>query len=237
MHLVKEPSMTEFVGKSEASSGDKKEIKSLNYRLSIACLFLALIGVVGLDQISKIQAEKELMVWSDAKDLDQYQGKRVPLLAIGERPPANPKDGRFFISLNLNYVRNQGAAWGAFSKIADNIRVPFFYGVTVVAVFMIFFFLKTTPKEHRLARYALTLILSGAIGNFIDRIRLGYVIDWIDVNWNILGWRYYFPNFNVADSAITTGVTFLLIDMLILEAIRQKKRGSLQEETATVEQS
>ncbi len=229
--------MTEFVGKSEASSGDKKEIKSLNYRLSIACLFLALIGVVGLDQISKIQAEKELMVWSDAKDLDQYQGKRVPLLAIGERPPANPKDGRFFISLNLNYVRNQGAAWGAFSKIADNIRVPFFYGVTVVAVFMIFFFLKTTPKEHRLARYALTLILSGAIGNFIDRIRLGYVIDWIDVNWNILGWRYYFPNFNVADSAITTGVTFLLIDMLILEAIRQKKRGSLQEETATVEQS
>jgi signal peptidase II len=73
----------------------------------------------------------------------------------------------------------------------------------------------------------LTLILSGAIGNFIDRIRYGFVIDWIDVRWNLLGWRYDFPNFNIADSAITVGVSLLLIDMLILESIRQKK-GNLE---------
>ena len=210
----------------------KKNAESLErpnrYFIKMAFLSIAVIitGVVGLDQISKIHAEKELMVWTHDENLDEYQGRRLPLLSFGERLSASPKSKTFFISFNLNYVRNQGAAWGAFSKMDDKFRVPFFYGVTTIAVIMIMFFFKTTPREHRLARYALVLIFSGAVGNFVDRIRLGYVIDWIDVNWNILGWRYYFPNFNIADSAITVGVSFLLFDMIVLETIRQKTAKS-----------
>ena len=67
------------------------------------------------------------------------------------------------------------------------------------------------------------MILSGAIGNFIDRLRVGYVIDWIDVRWNIAGWSYSFPNFNVADSCISVGVFMLLLDALLLEMLRRKK--------------
>jgi signal peptidase II len=70
------------------------------------------------------------------------------------------------------------------------------------------------------------LILSGAIGNFLDRVRFGYVIDWIDVRWNLLGWRYDFPNFNFADSCITVGVSFLLVDMLILEGLRSRAHAA-----------
>jgi signal peptidase II len=124
--------------------------------------------------------------------------------------------------LGFNYVRNLGAAWGALSNLPDNVRVPFFYVVTIVAVFIIGLYIKTTPVEHRLTIFALGLILSGAVGNFIDRLRVGYVIDWIDVRWNLMGWRYDFPNFNVADSAITVGVLFLLFDMLVLESLRRR---------------
>jgi signal peptidase II len=127
-------------------------------------------------------------------------------------------------------VRNLGAAWGALSNLPDNIRVPFFYVVTIVAVFIIGLYIRSTPVEHRLAIFSLGLILSGAIGNFIDRLRLGYVIDWIDVRWNLVGWRYDFPNFNIADSAISVGVAFLLFDMAVLETLRRRS-----EKAATAE--
>ena len=90
-------------------------------------------------------------------------------------------------------------------------------------------YMRSTPAHHRLARFALCLIFSGAVGNFIDRIRLGYVIDWIDVEWNILGWTYNFPSFNVADSCITVGVTLLLFDLLFLEARRKVMTESVAE--------
>ena len=66
------------------------------------------------------------------------------------------------------------------------------------------------PDEARLPRLALAFILGGAIGNLIDRVRFGYVVDFIHVYWNQHSW----PDFNVADSAISTGVALLLLDML-----------------------
>jgi signal peptidase II len=178
------------------------------------------IGSVGLDQATKVHAQGTLMVWNEPSDPTLYQGQRYPIGALG-----NISEDRSvpYVYFGLNYVRNLGAAWGALSGLPSAIRIPFFYGVTIFAVIIIGLYLRSTPPHHRLATYALTLILSGAIGNFIDRIRYGYVIDWIDVRWNLLGWQYDFPNFNIADSAITVGVSLLLIDMLILESIRQKK--------------
>jgi signal peptidase II len=188
-------------------------------RLSILCLFFMLVGSIGLDQVTKVQAQSTLMVWTDASDPTLYQGQRFPVALVGDKAEADAP----YLYFGFNYVRNLGAAWGALSNLPDVVRIPFFYGVTIFAVIIIGLYLRSTPPHHRSATFALALILSGAVGNFIDRIRYGYVIDWIDVRWNILGWRYDFPNFNLADSAITGGVMLLLLDMLVFEAMRQKR--------------
>ena len=192
-----------------------------------AAIFLAImcLGSLVLDQATKIHSERELMKSSHPEDLKQYRGSYVPVWSTGSMEknplqPASPEE--FFLGFNLSYVRNQGAAWGFLSNLDDSIRIPFFYCVTLAAVILLFFYLKNTPLSHRLARFSLVLILSGALGNFLDRVRLGYVIDWIDVRWNILGWHYEFPNFNFADSAISVGIFFLLIDMAFLEQRRKK---------------
>jgi signal peptidase II len=194
----------------------------------ITCIALAVmaLGSVGLDQVTKSYAQSELMTYSDENDLSRYSGQRIPVVAFGDD---DRMSSQFYLSFGLNYVRNLGAAWGALSTLPDAIRVPFFYLVTIVAVIIIGLYMKNTPWEHRLARFSLVLILSGAIGNFIDRVVYGYVIDWIDVRWNIFSWRYNFPNFNVADSAITVGVACLMVDMLIFEGRRQAELDKSKE--------
>lgn len=187
--------------------------------LSIIWLFVMVVGSIGFDQVSKVHAQNTLMQWQDEKDPSLYQGQRYPLFSVGS---PNPSEGSLYLSMSFNYVRNLGAAWGALSHLPDSTRVPFFYAVTVLAVIIIGVYIRSTPVNHRVAIYALSLILSGAIGNFIDRFRLSYVIDWMDVRWNLFGWRYDFPNFNFADSCITVGVTLLMIDMIILESVRKR---------------
>ena len=189
-------------------------------RFALLLLVIMTIGSIGLDQVSKIHAQDKLMKWSDATDPSLYQGQRNPIFALGS---PLPEEGNLYFSFSTNYVRNLGAAWGALANLPEGVCGPFFYLVTLLAVIIIGVYLRSTPVHHRLAIFALGLILSGAIGNFIDRVRLGYVIDWIDVRWNLLGWRYDFPNFNIADSAITVGVTFLMFDMLVLERVRSRR--------------
>ena len=190
--------------------------------LSSLALLVMLLGSVGLDQSSKLMSEQQLMVWQHDADLKMYQGRAYPVWSSAPKPPARGS-GDFYLYLGFNYVRNQGAAWGMLANMDDKFRVPFFYGMTALAVIIILFYLKVTPFGHRLARLALVMILSGAIGNLVDRIRVGYVIDWIDVRWNIFGWSYSFPNFNVADSCISIGVFMLLLDATLLEILRRKK--------------
>lgn len=196
-------------------------------RKAFIALILMVIGSIGIDQVTKYFAEDKLMIWSDTTDLRQYRGQRLLLAEIGQWNPA-AEQPQLYVAMSFNYVRNQGAAWGILSDLNDAIRIPFFYLVTLVAVFIIGMYLKATPVNHRLARYALALILSGALGNLIDRMHLGYVIDFIDVRWIIpipfveTAWRYNFPNFNWADSCISVGVSFLIFDMLFLEPKRKK---------------
>ena len=190
-----------------------------HFSRSLLWLFLVILGSITLDQSSKVHAERTLRVWEDPSDLTAYRGRRVPLTALGNQYDAAGTSQ--YVSLNLNYVRNQGAAWGMLADAKDHFRIPFFFLVTAVALVALVMYFRATPPHHKLARYALALIFSGAIGNFIDRVRLGYVIDWIDVHWRVLGWQYYFPNFNVADAAITVGVVLLLVDTILLERQRQ----------------
>jgi signal peptidase II len=108
---------------------------------------------------------------------------------------------------HLTYVRNKGAAFGILAE--SSVRIPFFIGVSIVAMLGILWYVKCIRDNQRLALIALSLIFAGALGNLIDRIRLGEVIDFLDVFWR----SYHWPAFNVADSAITVGVTLLFIDM------------------------
>ncbi|MEZ4742498.1 MAG: signal peptidase II [Bdellovibrionota bacterium] len=196
-------------------------------RASIISLFIILIGSVGFDQVSKIHAEEKLMVYQDENNLKNYHGRQYPIWSTGA-PVAEEGKTPFYLSFNFNYVRNQGAAWGFLSDTHDSFRIPFFYMVTLIAVIAIGLYFKNTPLSHRLQRFALVSVFSGAVGNFLDRVRLGYVIDWIDVRWNLFGWSYNFPNFNFADSAITLGVGCLLVDAIILENLRNKRLKQIE---------
>lgn len=119
---------------------------------------------------------------------------------------------------HLTYVRNKGAAFGILAN--STVRIPFFITVSIVAMFAILWYIKRIRADQKLALFALSLVFSGAFGNLIDRIRLGEVIDFLDVFWK----GYHWPAFNVADSAITVGVTLLFIEMWLDE--RKKSAAS-----------
>ena len=196
-------------------------MKNPKKRAILLATALVLISVVA-DQITKVQAQRFLMVWSHETDSTLYQGSRRGVLQLGDDLLANQK--RPCLSLSLNYVRNPGAAWGSFAKMAPPVRKVLFHTLTVVAVGVIGYFLWVTPMANLFARYGLYCVLAGAVGNFIDRLRMGYVIDWVDIRWRVFGWRYSFPAFNIADVCISVGVALLIYDLLILEPRRQQQQ-------------
>jgi signal peptidase II len=112
---------------------------------------------------------------------------------------------------HITYLRNRGAA---FSFLAEaSWRLPFFIGVSFVASIAIIIAFHKLRDDQRLAQVSLAMIFSGAVGNLIDRVRLGEVIDFLDVHW----YRHHWPAFNVADSLICVGVFLLAVDMLLEE--------------------
>ncbi len=109
--------------------------------------------------------------------------------------------------INLTYVRNTG---GAFSLLADapaGLRIPLFVGVAFAAVVGLVWYLRSLPREDWLSRVACGLVLGGAVGNLVDRVLQGSVVDFVDVY--VAGWHW--PAFNVADSGISIGVVLLLL--------------------------
>ena len=113
-------------------------------------------------------------------------------------------DGLF----SITHVRNRGAAFSFLSNF--DYRRPFFVAITLVAMIAIIVTFRKLRDDQRLAAVSLSLIFSGAVGNLIDRVRLGEVIDFLDVYWQTHHW----PAFNVADSAICVGVALLALDMI-----------------------
>jgi signal peptidase II len=111
---------------------------------------------------------------------------------------------------NWRYVENPGAAWGLLANAADKLRVPFFIVISLAAIAFIISFFRKLPDSQLLLAVSLSLVFGGAIGNFIDRLHLNYVIDFID--WYV--GTSHWPTFNVADSAITSGVALLVIQWI-----------------------
>jgi signal peptidase II len=107
----------------------------------------------------------------------------------------------------LTYMRNQGAAF-SFLAGAGGWQRWFFVGLASLASVFIYFWVRKLDRSQRQEAIAWALVLGGALGNLIDRILYGYVIDFLDVYYGDWHW----PAFNVADSAITLGVALLLLD-------------------------
>ena len=118
---------------------------------------------------------------------------------------------------NITYLRNKGAAFGVLAH--SSYRLPFFIMVSLVAIAVIAVVFRRLRPDQKFTAFALSLIFSGALGNLIDRVRLGEVIDFLDAHW----YSHHWPAFNVTDSAICVGVFLLAIDMFIEEK-RQKTR-------------
>jgi signal peptidase II len=103
---------------------------------------------------------------------------------------------------SLTYIRNTGAAFGIFSGSAAAFRFPFLILFSTIAIGFILMMLRRLPDRETGLITALAFILGGAIGNLIDRIAYGEVIDFLDFYWS----RFHWPAFNLADSFITVGV-------------------------------
>ena len=141
-------------------------------------------AVVILDQITKIYIDGAMQLYQSIEVLENL--------------------------FNITYVRNKGAAFGILSGANESLRVPFFLVVSTIAIAVIIYMIYSYKEESKIFPLSLALILGGAIGNAIDRIRIGEVIDFLDVHW----YEHHWPAFNVADAAICIGVAFLIINML-----------------------
>jgi signal peptidase II len=120
---------------------------------------------------------------------------------------------------NLTLAHNSGAAF-SFLSTAGGWQRWFLSGASVVIMAILLIWLKRLPNAARLLPAAIALILSGAAGNLMDRLRFGYVVDFIDLH--VQG--YHWPAFNLADSAIVLGVALILIEGFIPQRLAKHKR-------------
>ncbi len=148
-------------------------------------IYLISAGVIALDQLSKILIVRSMTLY-----------ETIPVI----------KD-----IFHITYTRNKGVAFSMLSNIPDTFRVPFFALTTGAVIAVILWFFRGLIKKSGYVRVCFGLIVGGALGNFIDRVRIGEVIDFIEVGLNQnLKW----PIFNVADSCINIGVVMLLVYLI-----------------------
>lgn len=111
---------------------------------------------------------------------------------------------------DIVHYRNTGAAFSMFADMNPSIREPFFYALSIIAMGVLFYFLKQLTSQQKILSIPLAMIFGGALGNITDRIFRGSVVDFLSFHWyDKAAW----PAFNVADSAITVGVIWLVIGM------------------------
>jgi signal peptidase II len=203
--VPEEPPIAPGVPRLDRPAGTAKAIPETILGPRPSPIFLATVAIASLvaDIATKLWAEKKL---------EGYPGY------------VNIVDNHLMFVL----AKNKGGAWGLLQGQHENVRRPFFLLVSVAAIaFIVTLYRRLQPRQHAL-KWGLPLVLGGALGNVFDRIRYGYVIDFIDyrADWikrlNELVQKYYpnhivtdhWPTFNVADIAICVGVALMAIDML-----------------------
>ncbi len=141
-------------------------------------------AVLVFDQVTKVMVEKAMSLYASVEIVPNF--------------------------VHITYLRNTGAAFGFLAGGRSILRMVFFSLVSVVAIGCISYLLKSLRPQQKTLIVSLSLILGGAVGNLVDRLRMGEVIDFIDLHWHHIHW----PAFNVADSAISIGVILLFFQLL-----------------------
>jgi len=165
----------------------------MDSRLKTAALLAA--GIIIPDQITKAVIQQRYVLWD-----------------------TDPVIPGFF---NLVHVLNKGAAFGFLNQPDTNWQIWFFVAVTIFAVGFIYYLLTTADHGDKFFIWGLGLVLGGALGNLIDRIRFGFVVDFLDF---YVG-PYHWPAFNVADIAISCGAFYVIISMYMKNKREQKAPG------------
>ena len=125
---------------------------------------------------------------------------------------------------SIVYAKNNGSAFSFLNSAPAWFRKPFFFVIPLAAMVLVFYLLKNAMKkgkENLLQIFAFSFVMGGAMGNFINRLTYGFVIDFLQFK---ITPTYYWPSFNVADISITIGVGLLLIEMLSMEKKRKKEK-------------
>jgi signal peptidase II len=152
---------------------------------NLIIFILGAIVVITLDQITKAAITEKLFMYGSHNVIDGF--------------------------FNLVYVTNPGAAFGFLAGAPEIFRYLFFIGITVLAILLIIYYILKSKSQDVLIVISLTLIFGGAVGNLIDRIRFGAVVDFLDF---YIG-TWHWPAFNVADSAISVGAVLMIWEMLV----------------------
>jgi signal peptidase II len=184
---------------------------------------LTLYGIA----LAVVLVDQAVKYWMVAELTTRFDG----LATVGARlealygtPPAEAFDGLHFRAkrsvtlspdfLRIRYAENTGAAFGLFRGMPSAMRGLLFHLVSIGAVVLITVYylrLSTSAPSERFARLGLSLVLGGALGNYVDRLARGFVIDFVEAHWHD---RATWPSFNAADSCIVVGVGLLLLDGL-----------------------
>lgn len=158
-------------------------------------LLIIVVGLVSLDQATKLYIDSHMKLHQSIEVIKNF--------------------------FQITYIRNSGAAFGILSGFKSIWLTLFFMLISIVAAGIILFCYHKTSENHRLTLISLALIISGAIGNFIDRVFYGEVIDFLYFHW----YQHYWPAFNVADSCITVGVGLLLWNMFFPDAFLKTRNN------------
>jgi signal peptidase II len=154
-------------------------------RKNIVLFIFGAIAVIVLDQITKAVIREKLFMYGSYKVIDGF--------------------------FSLVYVMNPGAAFGFLAGAPEIFRYLFFISITVLAILLIIYYILKSKAQDVLIVISLTLIFGGAVGNLIDRIRFGAVVDFLDF---YIG-TWHWPAFNAADSAISIGAVLMIWEMLV----------------------
>jgi signal peptidase II len=141
-------------------------------------------SVLAADQLTKWYIEKSVALYQSIPVIDSF--------------------------FHITHVRNSGGAFSLLANADDAIRIPFFLVASIIAIGALVYLLRQVSPHQKLLLFALAGVLGGALGNGVDRVRIGQVTDFLDFHWR----GYYWPAFNVADSFITVGVVILLLHSL-----------------------
>lgn len=161
-------------------------------RPSLLLFITIIIGVVAADQLTKMYIVQAFTLYESMEVVPGF--------------------------FNLTYLTNNGAAFSMLAGQPALWRQVFFISTAIIALVIVVIAWRSYSRESEFYTVSLALVAGGAIGNLIDRVRLGAVVDFLDF---YIG-SHHWPAFNIADSAITVGVTFFIVTSIVIEGRKKK---------------